>query len=276
MPDVIEFLESRSIQTSGGRGTGTRVFHVTGTTSVRTVHNLLGKAGDNGVEMPNVGDAHPDFPGLRARDFSVSLVAGHNDTWRVDWTYEVTSRGFPQYPTTVITELPNEVGYLELSSEIRAEFVLAWRKNGTPSLTYPQNGQVTNPTQDIRGEPVDQAGNPISVQRNIQELTITENVESPAWSTYRSFRFCRNSANFFGAAPGLVLYRGASVRRIGVNVYSVAHSFVEDGDFHLQQSPLIEAPAMTPALNANKKAAIVYWVQPFPVLKDLNQLSANF
>jgi hypothetical protein len=177
LPDVIEFLESRSIQTSGGRGTGTRVFHVTGTTSVRTVHNLLGKAGDNGVEMPNVGDAHPDFPGLRARDFSVSLVAGHNDTWRVDWTYEVISRGFPQYPTTVITELPNEVGYLELSSEIRAEFVLAWRKNGTPSLTYPQNGQVTNPTQDIRGEPVDQAGNPISVQRNIQELTITENVE---------------------------------------------------------------------------------------------------
>jgi hypothetical protein len=138
LPDVIEFLESRSIQTSGGRGTGTRVFHVTGTTSVRTVHNLLGKAGDNGVEMPKVGDAHPDFPGLRARDFSVSLVAGHNDTWRVDWTYEVISRGFPQYPTTVITKLPNEVGYLELSSEIRAEFVLAWRKNGTPSLTYPQ------------------------------------------------------------------------------------------------------------------------------------------
>jgi hypothetical protein len=253
LPDVIEFLESRSIQTSGGRGTGTRVFHVTGTTSVRTVHNLLGKAGDNGVEMPNVGDAHPDFPGLRARDFSVSLVAGHNDTWRVDWTYEVISRGFPQYPTTVITELPNEVGYLELSSEIRAEFVLAWRKNGTPSLTYPQNGQVTNPTQDIRGEPVDQAGNPISVQRNIQELTITENVESPAWSTYRSFRFCRNSASFFGAAPGLVLYRGASVRRIGVNVYSVAHSFVEDGDFHLQQSPLIEAPDMTPKLRREQE-----------------------
>jgi hypothetical protein len=73
-----------------------------------------------------------------------------------------------------------------------------------------------------------------------------------------------------------VLYRGASVRRIGVNVYSVAHSFVEDGDFHLQQSPLIEAPDMTPKLNANKKAASVYWVQPFPVLKDLNQLSANF
>jgi hypothetical protein len=72
---------------------------------------------------------------------------------------------------------PNEVGYLELSSEIRAEFVLAWRKNGTPSLTYPPDGQVTNPTLDIRGEPVDQAGNPISVQRNIQELTITENVE---------------------------------------------------------------------------------------------------
>jgi hypothetical protein len=276
LPDVVEFMESRSIQTSGGRGSGVRVFHVTGTTSVRTVYGLLGKPGDNGVEMPDVGDAHPDLPGLRARDFSVSLVSGHNDLWRVEWTYEVISKGFAQLPITTISDLPNEVGYLELSSEIRAEFVLAWRKSGTPSLSYPENGQVTDPTKDIRGEPIDQAGNPTSVQRNIQELTITENVEVPAWSTYRSFRFSRNSASFFGAATGLVLYRGASVRRIGVNVYSVAHSFVEDGDFHLQQSPLIEAPDMTPKLDANKKAEKVYWVQPFPVLKDLNQLSANF
>jgi hypothetical protein len=86
LPDVIEFLESRSIQTSGGRGTGTRVFHVTGTTSVRTVHNLLGKAGDNGVEMPNVGDAHPDFPGSAcegllgvARRWSQRHLAGRLD-----------------------------------------------------------------------------------------------------------------------------------------------------------------------------------------------------
>jgi len=275
LPDVIEFLESRSIQTSGGRGTGTRVFHVTGTTSVLAVYNLLGRSGDNGQKMPKAGDAHPDFPGLRAKDFSVSLVSGHNDTWRVQWSYEVTSRGFPQYPTTVIEELPNEVGYLELSAEIRAEFVLAWRKDGTPSLDYPTNGQVTNPTADIRGEPIDQAGNPISVQRNIQELTVTENVEVPAWKNYRAFRFTRNVVEFFGAAPGLVLYRGASVRRIGVNVYSVAHSFVEDGDFHLQQSPLIEAPDMTPKL-VNGHASDVYWVQPFPVLKDHNSISANF
>jgi hypothetical protein len=277
LPDVIEFLESRSIQTSGGRGTGTRVFHVTGTTSVRTVHNLLGKAGDNGVEMPNVGDAHPDFPGLRARDFSVSLVAGHNDTWRVDWTYEVISRGFPQYPTTVITELPNEVGYLELSSEIRAEFVLAWRKNGTPSLTYPLEWSGHEP--DARHSR--RAG------RSGRESDLGS-AEHPRAHDHRERRGLRRGRpidpsgsvatrpSFFGAAPGLVLYRGASVRRIGVNVYSVAHSFVEDGDFHLQQSPLIEAPAMTPKLNANKKAASVYWVQPFPVLKDLNQLSANF
>jgi hypothetical protein len=57
--------------------------------------------------------------------------------------------------------------------------VLAWRKSGTPSsVISAENGQVTNPTKDIRGEPVDQAGNATSVQRNIQELTITENVES--------------------------------------------------------------------------------------------------
>ena len=276
MADVYEFLESRAIQTSGGRGSGTRIFHVTGTNSVRTVFNLLGKDGDNGVRMPQKGDAHPDFPGLRARDFSIALVAGHNDTWRVEWQYEVISRGFPQVPQTTIAELPNEVGYVEVSSEIRAEFVLAWRKNGTPALDYPTNGQVTNPTQDIRGEPIDQAGNPISVQRNIQELTITETVNVPAWSTYRLFRFTRNASFFLGANPGLVLYRGASVRRTGVDVYQVSHSFVEDSDYHLQQSPLLQPPNMTPALNPDNKADQVYWVQPFPVLKDLNFISGAF
>lgn len=281
MADVYEFLESRAIQTSGGRGTGTRIFHVTGTTSVRTVWRLLGKSGDNGVAMPKKGDAHPDFPGLRARDFSIALVPGHNDTWRVEWQYEVISRGFPTPPDTTIAELPNEVGYVEVSSEIRAEFVLAWRKNGTPNLVYPQDGQVTNPTADIRGEPIDMAGNPVSVQRNIQELTITETLNvseanPPDWATYRSFRFCRNSRSFLGADAGLVLYRGTSVRRTGVDVYQVSHSFIEDSDYHLQQSPLLEAPDMTPKLDANGKTQSVYWVQPFPVLKDFNLISSNF
>ena len=276
MADVIEFLESRSIQTSGGRGTGTRVFHVTGTTSVRTVYNLLGKAGDNGVTMPKVGDGHPDFPGARARDFSIALASGHNDVWRVEWQYEVISRGFPQFPETTIEVLPNEVGYLEVSSEIRAEFVLAWRKNGTPGLDYPTNGNPPNNTTEIRGEPIDQGGNPVSVQRNIQELTLTETVNVPQWGTYRLFRFCRNQLPFYGAPPGTVLYRGTSLRRTGVDVYQVAHSFIEDSDYHLQQSPLIEPPDMTPKLDANKHASDVYWVQPFPVLKDFNAISSNF
>ena len=276
MADVYEFLESRSIQTSGGRGSGTRLFHVTGTTDAKTVFNLLGKAGDNGVVLPTKGDAHPDFPGLIARDFSLALVSGHNDLWRVEWQYEVISRGFPIVPETVVEELPNEVGYTEGSSEIRAEFVLAWRKNGTPSLEYPTNGKVEDPTLDIRGQPIDRAGNPVSVQRNIQELTITEVVNVPDYGTYRTFRFARNSSTFQGAPPGRVLYRGASVRRTGVDVFQVAHSFVEDSDFHLQQTPLIEAPDMTPKLDANDHAEKVFWIQPFPVLKDFNTMSSNF
>jgi len=275
LPDVIEYFESRSIQTSGGRGTGSRVFHITGTTSVKDVYELIGREGDNGVRLPRPGEKHPDFPGLIARDFNIALVSGHTDLWRVEWTYEVISRGFASLPVTQPESLPAEVGYTEVSAEIRAEFILAWRKNGSATLKLPEQG-TPNPAEDVRGDPCDAAGNPTSIQRDIQEFTFTETLNVPKWSTYRDFRFTRNAANFLGFPTGSVLYRGASVRRTGVDVFQVAHSFVEDSLLHLQQQPLIEFPDGTPKLDATGHAAFVYWIQPFPTLADHNTISENF
>jgi hypothetical protein len=73
---------------------------------------------------------------------------------------------------------------------------------------------------------------------------------------------------------GKVLYRGASIRRTGVDVFQVAHSFVEDGDYHLQQSPRVDQDGQ-PFLE-NGKAEDVYWVQPFKSIGDFNNISTNF
>ena len=273
MPDFIESIDSRAIQTSGGRGSGTRVFHVSGYDSAASVFAALGTADGNGNVLPRKGDQHPDFPGLCAKDFSLSRVRGQTDLWQLTWTYEVISRNFINAPEQPVPQvLPNEVSYVEISAEIRAEFFLAYRFDPTiPELGLPDFNV------DIGGEPIDMAGNPTSLERNIQEMTITETVNVLNLDAYRFARFKRNQIDFFGSPAGTLLYRGASVRRIGVDVYQVAHSFIEDEFMHLQQQPLIEPPDMTPKLAEDGAfAQTVFFVQPFNRTTDFNTISTNF
>lgn len=271
LPEFIESIESRSIQTSGGRGSGTRVFHVSGYESAADVFGALGTSDSSGTLLPTKGDQHPDFAGLIAKDFSLSRVSGQTDLWQLTWSYEVISRNFVNAPEQPVPErLPNEVSYVEISAEIRAEFFLAFRaRPNIPTGGDPDVGV------DIGGTPIDAAGNPTSLQRNIQELTVTETVSVPDLATYRLARFTRNTVPFFGSPAGTLLYRGASIRRTGVDVFQVAHSFVEDEFMHLQQQPLIEPPDMTPKL-LDSNAETVFFVQPFPNKFDHNQISTNF
>ena len=273
MPEWIEQLESRSIASSGGRGSGNRSFVAAGYTAVKSVYSALGKT-VGGVRVPKKGDSHPEFPGLIARDFSVQKVAGHADLWTVDWAYEMVTISYTQAPVNPIETLPNEVGYVELSSEIRAEFALGFRRG--PNL--PDDGDPDNlsdPEADCDGTPIDAGGNPVSLIRRIQELTLTETVNQPSFGTYQGLRFKRNSAEFEGGAIGKVMYRGASVRRTGVDVYQVSHSFVLDEEYHLVQQPFVDQEGV-PSLDGAGHAKHVYLIQPFPDKGDFGKLSEQF
>lgn len=273
MPEWIEQLESREIASSGGRGTGARSFFASGYTTPKQVFDAFGKTVGT-FSVPEKGDSHPDFRGLIAKDFTVKKVAGHSDLWEVTWSYEMVTSSFLSPPVQEIQELPNEVGYVELSSEIRAEFVLAFRD--TPTL--PEEGDPNNlgdPEEDIGGTAVDAGGNPTSVIKRIQELTLTETVNVPDFDTYGKFRFRRNSQPFEGGATGKIVYRGASVRRTGVNVFVVSHSFVLDEAFHLVQQPVVDQEG-SPILGPDGHAANVYHIQPFLETADFNAISDNF
>lgn len=268
MPEIIEFVESNKIATSGGRGTGIRVFHCDGYSNPSQVLALFG----TGI-VPTKGSRHPDLPGLVATDFNLALVPGHTTLWRLEWTYEVISRGPLQYPTfTPPTVLPNEVSYTEVSSNIRGEFRDVWRAEPT----YPSSGDVLDSTLDIQGTAIDVAGTPTSVIRRTQELTITETVNEPSWSTYSSFQFTRNSATFLGAGIGTVLYKGTSVRRTGVEVYQVSHTFEYAADYHLLQQPLVDQEGEAIRKIDRRHADEVYFIQPFTTKKNFGLISTNF
>ncbi len=276
MPEWIEQLESRSINSSGGRGTGSRSYVASGYSTVKSVFDAFGRTTDvAGLLVPAKGSGHPEFKGLVAKDFTVTKVSGHSDLWKIDWQYEMVTASYDSAPAFPIEELPNEVGYTELSSEIRAEFVLAFREGATiPEGGNPDNNG-SDPEQDIGGTKVDAGGNPTSIVRRIQELTFTETVNVPAFGTYGTFRFKRNSKPFEGAVAGSVLYRGASVRRTGLEVFVVSHSFVQDEDFHLQQQPVVDQDGR-PIPDADGHAEKVYHIQPFKDTDDFNNLSENF
>ena len=283
MGNVIEHLSSRTLSTSNGRATAEVKYHLDGYANLKAVEAAFGQTASNGVRLPKIGDTHPDFVSLVARDISISPQGGFNDLWEVSFTYEQQANSFgglapPPGP------LPNQVDYTEVTSDIRAEFYDAWR---TGNVVIPDKGQpgyqdgTSGPSDlddvdaDIRGTRIDAAGNPVSIIRRIQEMSVTETVTEPAYITYRSYRFYRNSVPFLGAEAGKVLYRGASVTRTGVNVYQVRHSFVEDEFFHLQQQPLLNDTGIPFRRQDDGRARLVYWVQPFPDLANLKRISTN-
>jgi len=270
MPEVIEKLESRSIQSSGGRGTGTRQFYASGYTDPSQVFKTFGTAVGS-LRVPDKGSSYPSIPGLLAKDFTISPVAGQSSVYDVTWTYEMLSTEFLAAPEAEPPErLPNEVNYVELSSEIRTEFMLAWRSE--PRTPF---GGDPDPDDDISGTPVDAGGTPTSIMRRRQELILTETVTSVDFGRISSLTFKRNSNKFLGADPGRVLYRGASVRRTGVAVFTIAHSFVDDQFSHLEQQPLIDQNGLAIDEDKDGHADEVYFIQPFPNKGDFDSLSPN-
>lgn len=265
---ITERLESRSIMSSGGRGTGKRSFYCQGYNEPAAVYATFGRTVGSTV-IPDKGSPYPELPGLVAKDFTITPVSGQNDCYLLDWSYEMVSVQWLAAPEVAVEPvLPNEVSYVELSSEIRTEFILAWRLNATP---------VDPPVPDanIGGVAIDAGGNPTSIMRRRQELVLTETVNEVDYGRIAGFAFHRNSTRFLGADPGRVLYRGASVRRTGLQVYTIAHSFVDDQYFHLEQQPLIDQNGIAVDEDRDGHADEVYWIQPFPDLKDLNQISAH-
>jgi hypothetical protein len=281
LPDLIESIESRSITSSGGQASATRIFHLSGESSVKNViNNILAGSTIGSVTMPKQGDKFPELPGLRVVDYSVALVADQTDLWRIEFTYQQNGAA-PTVDGGTIGDLNGRLsgqkGHVEITSEIRSEFVPAYRGGIT---FYPAFGNINTTNFEVGGYPIDAAGQPTSVQRDIGEVTVSEVMsfeESQALqSTIRDFRFRRNSnGRFLGVhGKGTVLYKGASIRRVSESFVQVVHSFAVDRAYHLQQKVSLDQDG-EPYLNANYQAAYVYWVQPFQFTADLSQLSPN-
>lgn len=266
---VIESLESRSLGTSGGVLRGKRAFFVWDDSSAITQPVDI-QFGSNG--MPSIGDLFPGETTVYSTEFEIEPVNDSNGVWRVEFEYSQGSGGTP--PPTV---LPSEPGYLQISMEYGAVFKDFYRDN--PGLKL-FDGSPTN--EDIKGRLIDACGEPVSVlvQQHRLVLEETVSVADVQASTVASRRAIgkRNSAEFFGAAVGTLLYEGGSARRISLTAFSITHRFLYDQYFHMVQQPRLNSQRAVEVDNTREfpSATFVRWVQPFVGLYDFNSLSGNF
>jgi hypothetical protein len=275
LPSYTEALDSRSISTSGRKATATRKFYATGITNVFFIVQAI----NGGAVLPGLGTSFPSLPGLKLIDYSFAPIAGSGDSYEITFTYEQTGDGTGlENGTTPGDEngrLSGEIGFVEKTADIRSEFAPAYRLG----VRYPILGIVTGDFE-VGGYSVDQAGSPVSIQRNLTEITVSEVHTRESLDriedTMRAMRFRRNNGIFLGRYPaGTVLYRGATIRRNGEASLIVTHSFAQDSDYHLQQKVVLDQDG-EPLLNESFNARFVYWVQPFNLLGNFSSLSTNF
>jgi len=268
----------RRITESGGKRTGLRVFRVRDDAGAVVTETEAAAHPD----IPVRGTVYPSDNTLRATDKSVEQVKGAVYVFDVTILHEQ----IPPLPSAEQEQEPEpgEIGYTEISTSVRTEFVDAWRRFASPSLglvpdLHPYGLQAET---DIGGVPIDSRGEPVSVLNIIQVATIEVTVGFPPNNALiRSIAGRRNFKPYLGAAAGFLLYVGAESTRIGQNRWTVAHEFWYDSYAHLRQivarwedgSPKVGDVTDPWGIKTySEKGTPVYWVQPYVQTKDFNLL----
>ena len=265
---AVEQLQTRSYAFSGGSTTGSRLFTIyDDATTIDNPQTIVDLFGSNGI--PYRGEPFPSISNLFAKAYRIEKRAG-TDMWDVTWEY---ASGAP------LEKDPAEEGYVEVSLDFQSAFEDFYRSNAA----IPTDGTVTA-TTDIGGGRMDIVGSPLSMLRFKVDWSVTETVD---YATFVDLLYpaivnaqgTRNDKAFQGTFKGLMVYRGASARRIGLGLWSITHSMQQDGEYHLIQ---------TPRRNANgdidtklytepyAQAVDVYYKQPFPIFSDFSSISPNW
>ena len=265
---VVEAKESRSLSSQGGKYSGTASFHVwDDTTDIQNATDI--QFGSNG--MPDIGTAFPGEPELTASSWSAEVIPESRYVWKVTWSY---TSGEAENQKS-----PSEVGYLQVSMEYGGTFKDMWRSSGPG---YGLNFQGGSPTgKDIGGKAIDAAGEPTSVFIPQHRLVIDETVSGSELAARtrlsRNAVAKRNSAEFYGASVGTLLYEGCSARRVTLTAWSLTHKFMYDDWYHMGQQPRRNSQReVVLTMSEQPFAALVRWVQPYPLLFDMNAISDNF
>lgn len=286
---IIELTSSRTISYQEGNPVGVREFHVSPYTSEAQVQALFGNA------LPGKYSPWPSnsawmgtLPAvlLRARDYEITRDPNVTNAWNVRIIYKDATG------TTLTPQLqPADDGYVTVRLSSEARFVDAWRQWSTgdefestvrekcDSQFRPRFTPGT-PQSDIKGRKIDVAGYPTSVLRPVQRMVVDiTTVRFPRLADWRYFLGTRNLDEFSGVDRHTAVFTGGEAQQMQPGRWIVTLNFDIDQQYHLQQVVARNAsgfaqtdPGSDNTALATGQAAIVSWVQPFPIGKYMKQL----
>jgi hypothetical protein len=262
MPTAIELNNGLSLQVGDGTVEAVRRFRLEGYSSqvlaVRAFDTTVTQTGGSGtVVIPAIGRPHPDFDGLFAYKYQLDTIEGGVEQWDLSFHYRAVSPTFQS--TFALTNGPMQVGFQEVTARTITNFVDAYRANPT----FPTNGEPTD--ADIGGEGVGRGTTPTSVLRRQLEIVVSITQIPPIdIKAFAEDTGVRCQSDLFGGLPGsAILYQGASLRSIGIDLFTVQHSYLYDNFFHLIQTPVLDSIG-NPIRDEEGRHATVKFVQPFP------------
>lgn len=209
----------------------------------------------------------PDEPGLYLTTYNVNSSDEGTFQWDVEAVYK---------PDQVINDGGGETGgqFDQINSDIEVTFLDTWRvgpfDNTKPATA--EDGAISD-SDDIGGEPVDVAGEPVTRSVTTQSTEITRR-----FSYFPSFELVvarvlagkRNSDSFLGVPPEFMLFEGANLSREGSNTYTMRYRFTYDPVKHQRQVPKRHANGdvvteeVGVGISKSTVAKTVIWRQPFP------------
>ena len=210
-----------------------------------------------------------DEPGLYLTTYNVNSSDEGTFQWDVEAVYK---------PDQVINDGGGETGgqFDQINSDIEVLFLDTWRV-GPFSNEQPPGGDnydgAIKDSDDIGGDPVDVAGEPVTRFVTTQSTEITRRFSyfpSFELTVARFLAGTRNRDTFMGVPPGFMLFEGANLSREGSNTYTMRYRFTYDPIKHQRQVPKRHAngDVVTEEVGSGSSsttvAKTVIWRQPFP------------
>lgn len=279
---AVEQANSRTVNYEAGNPVGMRTYYCYPYDTSSDVEALIGTL------MPGKFSPWPTGPVgnpsvyLILRDWTITRDPQVEGGWHVtlmyrDGTGEVLKPGLQ----------PNDDNYVNLRLSSEARLVDAWRQWITQAefdsiilnKTYPEVRPIYRPgteASDIGGTKIDIAGNPTSVMRPVQRMIVDiTTTRFPQLRFLRGFLGKRNRTPFLGTDPYTAVFTGGEASQMQPGRWIVSLNFDVDQQYHLQQVVARNASGYaqtdsggeTTALTTGQ-AAIVSWVQPFPMVAD--------